>query len=82
MESDLLKSAQWKQTQDGLATAMGLSLISYGPSRRVDLRHSLCEPSRENPICRLLQDQYGQRAQCEAHCGQQVARAFATWPSA
>jgi diguanylate cyclase (GGDEF)-like protein len=57
---------------------MGLSLISYGPSRHVDLRHSLCEPSRENPICRLLQDQYGQRAQCEAHCGQQVARAFAT----
>jgi len=78
MDPELLKSAQWKQTQDGLARAMGLSLITYGPSRKVDLGHSLCDPSGDNPICGLLQDRYGQRAQCEAHCGQQVAQAFAT----
>ncbi|MBI3606446.1 MAG: diguanylate cyclase [Nitrospirae bacterium] len=78
MDPELLKSAQWRQTQDGLAHAMGLSLITYGPSRNVDLRTSLCEPSRDNPICGLLQDRSGQRAQCEAHCGQQVARTFAT----
>jgi diguanylate cyclase (GGDEF)-like protein len=78
MDHELLTSAQWKQAQDGLSGAMGLSLITYGPARRIDLQHPLCEPSRENPICRLLQDRYGQRAQCDAHCGQRVADAFAT----
>ncbi len=78
MDAESLKSAQWKPLQDGLAKAMGLALLTYGPSRTVDLNRTVCEPSHDNPICRMLQDTYGQRAQCDAHCGHQVAQAFAT----
>ncbi len=78
MDAESLKSAQWKPLQDGLAQAMGLALLTYGPSRTVDLDRTVCEPSRDNPICKLLQDRYGQRAQCDAYCGRQVAQAFAT----
>lgn len=78
MDAESLKFDQWKPLQDGLAKAMGLALLSYGPSRTVDLNHTVCEPSHDNPICKLLQDRYGQRAQCDAHCGRQVAQAFAT----
>ncbi|MFZ5861868.1 MAG: diguanylate cyclase [Nitrospirota bacterium] len=78
MESETHRTTQWKPLQDGLAKATGLSLLAYGPSRSVDLSRTVCEPSQDNPICRLLQEQYGQRAQCDAHCGRQVARAFET----
>ncbi|MEO5656931.1 MAG: diguanylate cyclase [Nitrospiria bacterium] len=78
MDPEFLKSVQWKTAQEGLARATGLSLITYGASPSPDLNAPLCEPSGENPICRLLQDRYGQKSQCEAHCGRQVAQAFAT----
>jgi diguanylate cyclase (GGDEF)-like protein len=78
MDGDLHRSTQWKPLQEGLAKATGLALLAYGPSRAVDLNRTLCAPSQDNPICRLLQERYGQRAQCDAHCGRQVAQAFAT----
>jgi diguanylate cyclase (GGDEF)-like protein len=78
MDTESLKANQWKPLQEGLAKAMGLALLSYGPSRAVDLNRTVCEPTNENPICRLLQQTYGQRAQCDAHCGRQVAQALAT----
>jgi diguanylate cyclase (GGDEF)-like protein len=78
MDGELHRFTQWKPLQEGLANATGLSLLTYGPSRAVDLNRTLCEPSRDNPICRMLQDRYGQRAKCDADCGRQVAQAFAT----
>jgi diguanylate cyclase (GGDEF)-like protein len=78
MDGELHRFTQWKPLQEGLANATGLSLLTYGPSRAVDLNRTLCEPTRDNPICRMLQDRYGQRAKCDADCGKQVARAFET----
>jgi diguanylate cyclase (GGDEF)-like protein len=78
MDTESLKAGQWKPLQEGLAKALGLALLSYGPSRTVDLNRTVCEPTSDNPICRLLQEKYGQRAQCDAHCGRQVAQTLAT----
>jgi diguanylate cyclase (GGDEF)-like protein len=78
MDGESLKSGQWKPLQEGLAKALGVALLSYGPSRTVDLNRTVCEPTNDNPICRLLQEKYGQQAQCDAHCGRQVAQALAT----
>lgn len=78
MDCDWLTSTQWQPIQEGLSKATGLALLTYGPSRPIDLDRTLCKPSGDNPICRLLQERYGQRAQCEAHCGRQVAQAAAT----
>ena len=77
MDPEALKTAQWTQAQEGLARAMGLSLITYGPAASIDLGAPLTAPSLDNPICQLLQNRYGQRAQCEAHCGRRVAETFA-----
>lgn len=78
MDTESLNSAQWRPLQEGLAKALGVALVSYGPSRTVDLNRPVCEPTNDNPICRLLQEKYGQRAQCDAHCGRQVAHTLAT----
>lgn len=78
MDAESLKSAQWNLLQEGLAKALGIALLTYGPSRPVDLNRTVGEPSHDNPICRMLQEQYGQRAQCDAHCGRHVAEALAT----
>jgi len=67
--------AHWRELQDGIAAATGLSLITYNAQGRVLLSASACEPSHDHPICGLLQQQYGHLASCHAHCGKQVSSA-------
>jgi len=67
--------AHWREIQDGIAAATGLSLITYNAHGRVSLSAPACEPSHDHPICGLLQQQYGHAASCHAHCGKQIASA-------
>ncbi|HXZ24975.1 MAG TPA: diguanylate cyclase [Nitrospiria bacterium] len=67
--------AHWRELQDGIAAATGLSLITYNVHGRVSLSAPACEPSHDHPVCGLLQHQYGHAASCHAHCGKQVSAA-------
>jgi diguanylate cyclase (GGDEF)-like protein len=65
----------WREIQEGIATATGLSLATYNAHGRIALSAPSCDPSHDHPICGLLQHQYGHAASCHAHCGKQLAAA-------
>jgi diguanylate cyclase (GGDEF)-like protein len=67
--------AHWREIQEGIALVSDLSLVTYNVTGRVVLSSPACEPSRDHPICGLLQQQYGHNASCHAHCGKQAAAA-------
>ena len=67
--------AHWREIQEGIAAATGLSLVTYDAHGRVSLSAPACDPSHDHPICGLLQQQYGHAASCHAHCGKQVVAA-------
>lgn len=64
--------AQWKTIQDDLAKITGLSLLTYDPKKPAVLANPLCEPSQDNRLCHLLQTNYHQLPQCNAHCGKHI----------
>ena len=64
--------AQWKPIQEGLAKITGLSLLAYDSKKTAVLSETLCEPSQDNRLCHLLQENYHQLAQCHAHCGKNI----------
>ena len=67
--------AHWRDIQESIAHVSDLSLVTYDASGPVSLAKPACEPSRDHPICHLLQEQYGHAASCHAHCGKQIAAA-------
>jgi diguanylate cyclase (GGDEF)-like protein len=68
--------ARWREIQEWIAAATGLSVITYNNTNdRISLSAPACEPSHDHPICGLLQQHYGHAASCHAHCGKQVAAA-------
>jgi diguanylate cyclase (GGDEF)-like protein len=70
--------ARWREIQDGIAAVTGLSLTTYNAVGRVSLAAPACAPSHDQPICTLLQQQYGHAASCQAHCGKHIAAAAET----
>ncbi|MBI3621621.1 MAG: diguanylate cyclase [Nitrospirae bacterium] len=65
----------WREIQEGIAAATGLSVVTYDAHGRIALSAPACDPSHDHPICGLLQHQYGHAASCHAHCGKQLAAA-------
>jgi diguanylate cyclase (GGDEF)-like protein len=65
-----LNRAKLKQIQDSFAALTGLSLLSYTPQGE-----PLLEPSRDNPICKLVQSTQKGQQHCQNHCGRSVAQA-------
>ncbi len=70
--------AQWRVIQEDLAKITGLSLLTYDTKKPAVLSEPLCEPSQDNHLCHLLQENYRQMAQCNAHCGKQIQLASQT----
>jgi diguanylate cyclase (GGDEF)-like protein len=64
--------AQWRIIQEDLAKIIGLSLLTYDTQKPAVLSEPVCEPSQDNPLCHLLQENYRQMPQCNAHCGKQI----------
>jgi diguanylate cyclase (GGDEF)-like protein len=65
----------WREIQEGIAAATGLSLVTYNAHGRISLSAPACDPSHDHPICGLLQHRYNHAASCHAHCGKQIAAA-------
>jgi diguanylate cyclase (GGDEF)-like protein len=78
MGLDTSQLAQWKIIQDGLAKITGLSLLTYDGKKPAVLSETLCDPSQDNRLCRLLQETYNQLPQCNSHCGKQISLASQT----
>ncbi len=78
MALDPQKLAQWRTIQEGLAKITGLSLLTYDTQKPAVLSETACEPTQDNPLCHLLQQNYRQVAQCNAHCGKQIQLASQT----
>ncbi|MCI0528587.1 MAG: diguanylate cyclase, partial [Nitrospira sp.] len=72
MALDPQELAQWRTIQEDLAKITGLSLLTYDTKKVTVLSETLCKPSQDNHICHLLQENYHQMTQCNAHCGKQI----------
>jgi diguanylate cyclase (GGDEF)-like protein len=66
-----IEISRLKKIQEGFSSLTGLSLFSYNADGV-----TLCEPSSENPICRVVQETPKGRQHCSSHCGKNIGTAL------
>ncbi len=66
-----LEVSRLKQIQEAFSALTGLSLFTYDTQGT-----PVCEPSLENPICRVIQKTPKGLEHCKSHCGKSIGRAL------
>ena len=62
-----IELSRLKKIQESFSSLTGLSLFSYNAEGE-----TLCEPSSENPVCRVVQETPKGRQHCKSHCGKNI----------
>jgi len=68
---ETIEISHLKQIQDQFSSLSNLSVLTYDAEGRL-----VCEPSGENPICRIVQESEKGRRHCLSYCGRSLGRAL------
>jgi diguanylate cyclase (GGDEF)-like protein len=68
---ETIELSRLKEIQDRFSSLTNLSVLTYDDEGRL-----VCEPSGENPICRIVQETEKGRRHCLSHCGRSIGRAL------